>query len=258
MKIIFALLLCAWVAPSRACDYPDFYLAEANWVMEEPFTLECLTKSAAVDSAAFTRTADAIKKKYPNVYLAVQILPIRVDVEERKNSDRAPITRVMTGSHGKTSTVVRFEKSLPTEAQLDSVFSSPAKARIIKELLKNKIVLLVLNGKDKNLNKAFLKCAEKGSKMAKDMVKKNCSILQSDLADPAEKYLYSNIFGASAFKEGILVIFGKGKGLHLITDPLAPQLVLDVCQMLDNNTNTNSSDLQPRILLNMPMPPLKK
>ena len=259
MKIVLLALSCALPGSGLfACSYPNFYAAEMGWIMEEPFTVECLAKSAAIDSIPFTRLVDSVRKKYPDVFISAQILPIRVDVEERKNSDKAPIVRVMTGSHGKINFVARFEKKIPSLAHMDSIFSSPARKKIIDQLVKNRIVLLVLRGADKEENKRFLACAQKGSRMARDMVNKTCAIVEADLADGREKYLFRNIFGLDTpAKPGVLVLFGKGKGLHLITDPGQHKIVLDMCQMLDNTTNVNSSDLMPRIILNMPLPKFK-
>ena len=133
MKIPF--MIAVWAALVPACTYKDYYLAERNWSFEEPFLLECLTEYPAKDGAKINRTVAWLKKKYPNVFFVPQTLPIRVDVQERKHRDRAPITRFMTGTHGVHGTIARFEKKLPTRADWDRVFTSPVKRAMIKTLL---------------------------------------------------------------------------------------------------------------------------
>jgi len=133
------------------------------------------------------------------------------------------------------------------------VFTSPLKKKMIAELKKKKLVLLQIEGPDKEQNYRFKKAAERGAKMALDMAKKSCAILTVSLSDSTESSLVNNVFvGKGEKKPGILIVFGKGKGLYFIDDPEAYQIILDTAQMLDNTTDAEPQKLWPRLLLDMP------
>ncbi|MFH1760816.1 MAG: hypothetical protein ABIA63_06915 [bacterium] len=88
--------------------------------------------------------------------------------------------------------------------------------------------------------------------MSKDMLETNCSIIKVDIADKKEKYLIDNMF--LKFRKpqpGIFVVFGMGKGLYFLTDPSKENMIIDIVQSLEKNTNVNSFDLQPRLLLDV-------
>jgi hypothetical protein len=245
-------MIAVWAVLVPACTYKNYYLAERNWSFEEPFLLECLTEDPTKDGARINRTVTWLKQKYPNVFFVPQTLPIRVDVQERKHRDRAPITRFMTSTHGVHGTIARFEKKLPTRADWDRIFASPAKKAMIKALRRNQVVLLILNGEDADKNKALFQCARKGRKMVDDMLNKECAIVSARIDDPAEKFLIDNVFLRQKRRAGILILFGKGKGLHFLDDPKQHKIILDVVQMLDQTSNVESVNLEVRILLDCP------
>jgi hypothetical protein len=177
-------------------------------------------------------------------------------VVERKNADQAPIVTLRTGGHGLNGSIARFEKALPTLEDLKKIASSPVKIRLIKELAKKNLVLLIIcSSTDLDINERFEKCAKKGAKMAKDMAKKNCSILKAGLDDPAESYLMSNIFiGTRKKQPGILILFGKGKGLYFIDNYDNSQVIMEIAHQLDNATDAEAQKLEPRLFINAPYP----
>jgi len=251
--LLFLLALCG---PILACTYPNYYMAEANWMMEEPFILECLSKNPIEDGKKIEAMKEQLLKLYPNLFLSTNTLNIQVDVEERKNADKAPIVTLRTGGHGLNGSIARFEKQLPTFGDLERIATSPVKLKLIKELSKKNLVLLILcSTTDLDINERFEKCANKGAKMAKDMAKKKCSILKANLDDPAESYLMSNIFiGNRVKRPGILILFGKGKGLYFIDNYDNSQVIMEIAHQLDNSTDAEAQKLEPRLFINAPYP----
>jgi hypothetical protein len=256
MPLKTTLLLLSTLASLFACTYPDYYQAEANWIREEYFTLECLSADPSEDALKMEKLKNELFKRYPNLGLSTQTLNIRMDVEERKNKDRAPIVSLKTAGHALTGTLARFEKRLPTVEDFAPIVTSPVKARIIRELKKKRLVLLVLCGQDADLNSRFMKCAEKGAKMAAEMAGKKCSIVKASLDDPAEFYLIRNIFMVKnrEKKSGIFILFGKGKGLYFIDDYYSHQIILEVANQLARSTEAEAQKLEARLLLDMVNP----
>jgi hypothetical protein len=251
----FAILIFTGFSLALACNYKNFYIAERNWIMEEPYVLECLSENPREDGARMQKLAAWIKKKYPYIFFVPQTLHVRVDVQERKNRDKAPITRFMSSAHGVTGTLARFEKKFPIRKQFDRLFTSPMKVKIVNALKRKRVILLVLHDEDTETKNDFLKCARKGQKMVRDILDLQCTILTLDINSKREKYLVDNVYLKHKQKvPGIFIMFGKGKGLHFIHDPSYHQVILDVAQMLGNDTNTESASLEARILVNMALP----
>ncbi|MFH0920951.1 MAG: hypothetical protein V1913_11390, partial [Fibrobacterota bacterium] len=161
-----------------------------------------------------------------------------------------------TRGETKRDIIARFEKRFPTTAEWESLFSSPVKKDLISALGRNRLVLLVFQGKDPGINASLLEAALKGRNMVLKMNEKDCAIVTVDLDNPVEKHLINNAFCSQESKPrpGILVLFGKGKGLYFIDKPAQYQVILDAAVMLDKTTNTGSSELLPRLLLDMPKP----
>jgi len=107
MKPLLILILMM-SSISLACEHPDYHSAEASWVFEEVFQMECLSKNPAVDGKAISKLCDSLAKRFPNVVFEVQTLNIRIDVQERKNTDKAPITTLQAGGHGTYNPLVRY------------------------------------------------------------------------------------------------------------------------------------------------------
>ncbi|MEW6041863.1 MAG: hypothetical protein AB1633_10105 [Elusimicrobiota bacterium] len=163
---------------------------------------------------------------------------------------------VIKGRHSSMfSTIVSFNKQLPSLEKIDSIFNSPAKNKIIKGLQKNDLVLVVLKGPDSEENKKFIQCAKNGRKMAKDMAEKKCLIIEVAIDDPREHYFLNNIFMENQTRRaGIFIMFGKGKGLYFINNPSLEKTIFSIAEMLDRQANIKASELGPRIILNMPVP----
>ena len=88
--------------------------------------------------------------------------------------------------------------------------------------------------------------------MVDDMLGKECAIVSARIDDPAEKFLIDNVFLRQKRRAGILILFGKGKGLHFLDDPKQHKIILDVVQMLDHTSNVESVNLEVRLLLDCP------
>lgn len=249
----FALL----AVETAACTHPSYFIAEPSWILEEPFLLECLSKTPATDQPKMDALMAAITKKYPNIMINVQSLPINADVNERKNADKAPIVTFQTGTggHGLLARIARFEKRFPTIEDFQAVIESPVKKELKKQLLKYGFVALVIESWDKAKNERLVKCAERGIKMAKDMANQKCGLVRVNLSNDKEKYLFNNIYAdGQERKPGILLVFGKGKGLHFFEDDASPNIILEIAQQLSNTTSAEAQNLAPRILMDMPMP----
>jgi hypothetical protein len=241
----------------NACEHSSYFIAEPNWILEEPFLLECLSKTPAIDQLKMNTLVAAITKKYPNIHINVNSLPVNVDVNERKNADKAPIVTLQAGSggHGLLVKIARFEKRFPTINDFQTIIESPLKKELITQLLKYSLVVLVIESWDKAKNERLVKCAQRGIKMAKDMAKQKCGLVRVNLSNEDEKYLLNNVYTeGQERKPGILLVFGKGKGLHFFDDDESPNIILEVAQQLSNTTSAEAQNLAPRILLDMPMP----
>jgi hypothetical protein len=240
-----------------ACIHPSYFIAEPNWILEEPFLLEVLSKTPATDQLKIDALVKSINRTYPHIVINAQSIPINADVNERKNSDKVPIVTLQTGSsgHGLRITIARFEKRFPTIDDFRPIIESPVKKELAKQLLKYGFVVLVIESWDKAKNERLLKCAQRGIKMANDMAQQKAALVRVRLDDEREKYLIKNIYSEGQEKKpGILIVFGKGKGLHFFEDDEAPNIIMEVAQQLPNTTSAEVQDLAPRILLNMPMP----
>ncbi|MBL8028277.1 MAG: hypothetical protein JNL74_17775 [Fibrobacteres bacterium] len=255
ISALIALMIAALVLP---CTHPSYFIAEPSWIAEEPFMLECLSKTPATDQPKMDALVKAITAKYPTLNINVQSLPINADVNERKNSDKAPIVTFQTGTsgHGLRCTIARFEKRFPTIDDFKMVIESPTKKELIKQLTKIGFVALVIESSwDKAKNERLLKCAERGIKMAKDMANQKCGLVKVNLGNEREKYLFNNIYtDGQERKPGILLVFGKGKGLHFTEDDAAPNVIMEIAQQLSQTTSAEAQNLAPRIVLDMPMP----
>jgi hypothetical protein len=71
--LLFLLAICG---PLLACTYPNYYMAEANWMMEEPFVLECLSKNPIDDGKKIESMKNELVKSYPNLFLSSNTLNI--------------------------------------------------------------------------------------------------------------------------------------------------------------------------------------
>lgn len=252
------ILWFSLAAPLCPCEHPNYHVAEAAWVFEEVFNMDCLSSKPDTDQARLNKIMDSVFKAFPNVVINHQVLHIRVDVQERKNYAKAPVTQLQGGGHGTYHTLARFEKKLPSFADLKAIITSPVKVKIIKELRKRKIVLLQVEGPDPEQNRRFRRCADQGAKMALDMAKKSCALVAVDLNDPKEKHLLDNIFlGNRTRQPGILIVFGKGKGLYFINDAENSSVIMETAQQLDHTTDADPKNLEPRLLLDVPFTPPK-
>lgn len=247
------LLLLALAAPP--CLYDNFYAGEAEWVYIEPWLVECLSSYFTRDRVDLNVLARELQAAYPQVAWQFNILPIMVDVAERKNKDRAPITVVKNSGEGFSVTLARFEKKMPTVKDFAPLVESKIKRQIAALLSKKVVVLLVLQGGDDAQNKTFGKCAAKAVKMTQDMVGIKCHILAARLNSREGRALAKNIlWGKKGVRPGILMLFGKGKALYFLDDPKAPNRIMEMAHNLDLETNTEAHDLLPRLLINMPVP----
>ncbi|MFH1760339.1 MAG: hypothetical protein ABIA63_04485 [bacterium] len=238
---------------TNACEYKNYYEAENGWSKQEPFLIQCISNNPAKDSVQLNRIIVYIKKKYPNILFFSNFIDLKTAIYNPKDKDKAPITRIITGGdHGIRGNIASFEKSLPSLQEIDWIFTSPAKDKIIKQLSKKRVVLLVINGPDSKTNKELLRCAKNGRTMVKDILQKKCSIIKTDLSDNKEIFLLNNIFlEAHEKKAGIFMIFGKGKGISFISNPEKENLILNAVEMLGKDTNAQSGNLWPRILLDI-------
>ncbi|OGS34817.1 MAG: hypothetical protein A2293_13960 [Elusimicrobia bacterium RIFOXYB2_FULL_49_7] len=249
------LIVAVFVGRSLACSAMDYLEAEQKWADEETFLFQCLSTNPEKETVLVKAFEKKLKQRYRNLMLITQTLNIRTQNIEKANADKAPIFRFGTGFHGYEGTFARFEGAFPTDAQIDSVCTSPVKKEIIRFLDAKKVVLLVLSGKDAKTNRAFMRCAEKGKRMVSDILNMSSEIVECKLDDPREKYLVRNIFMKNNVpRPGILIVFGRGKGLHFVDDPSNEIIILDVMQMTNNKTNAQSRDLEARLLLDMRSP----
>ncbi len=251
---LFSTLL---FAPSAfACEHPNYFVAEHNWVKEEPFVIECLSDKPATDNVTLEKLKSAVLKEYKGLVLEVRSLPISVDVNERKNSDKIPITRVYTGgNHGLNGVIARFEKRIPNMDDIRAIMDSPVKKELVRQLNKTGFVALVIEGWDQAKNGRLLKCAERGAKLSKDMVKQRCGIVRVNISDDREKNLINNIFVDGVKKvPGILLVFGKGKGLLFFEEDDSPNMIMEIAQKFARTTDTEAQNLAPRLLLDMDIP----
>jgi hypothetical protein len=250
-----AVVLLFWALTAPPCLYDNFYAGEAEWVHIEPWLVECLSSYFTRDRVDMNVLERELRAAYPYVAWQFNILPIMVDVAERKNKARAPITVVKNSGEGFSVTVARFEKKMPTVKDFVPLVDSKVKRKIGSLLARKVVVLLVLQGKDDAQNKTFWKCAGKAAKMTRDMVGIKCHVLAARLHGREGRALAKNIlWGKKGRRPGILMLFGKGKVLYFLDDPKAPNRIMEMAHKLGLETNTEAHDLLPRLLINMPVP----
>ncbi len=255
LQICTAYLMLICVAGSFSCEVDNFFEAEEKWQNSEKFVFRFLSAEPEKDRDIIRRYFPVVESKFNNKALRFVVEDIRKYVDSGSPISHSPVLDIL-GTNG--AVIANFEGSIPSPEVLAPLFISPAKKAISLALSKNSVVFVQFV-KDVSLDgKQFRVCAEKASKMGRELLNVQSHTVQVDLKNSREEFLFKNVFSDEANcdetdelfcpRPGIFVVIGAGKCIYFLDKP-NHAVLFDVLNMLNRKGGKKNHEKLPRLLL---------
>lgn len=190
-------------------------MAKAYRVDEVPMTVILSPENAVLARLKGLAGGDKLKKVFRQPAKTANVVFTAVDASKDYQKfilkhyqvERGPVTLIVSPE----DTVITRIPGLATADRLKDVFTSPAKRKIAKELVKNKVVYLLFRNKKTKHGKEMSKVVKETQSLLKEFGWCTAGVVPIDPKDKKEEFLLKNLEISGELEEAtLMVVFGSG------------------------------------------------